>query len=141
MESEAEAKRRRLEARMGGAAPGPSVAGPSAPLLPPPREAFVAEANKALFFRLVRTAAELATAPLFNPEFTHQVFREDETVFGYCDLKARGTAPQAGGLRHAFGRRAAVHARRRHTRSPRRCRRVASRREAHASNPAPEKLC
>ena len=49
----------------------------------------MAEANKALFFRLVRTAAELATAPLFNPEFTHQVFREDETVFGYRDLKAR----------------------------------------------------
>ena len=113
MDSEADAKRRRLEARMGGAAPGPSVAGPSAPPLPPPREAFIAEANKALFFRLVRTAAELATAPLFNPEFTHQVFREDETVFGYRDLKARHTP---GGRRDARGRRAAAHAKRRHPR-------------------------
>ena len=89
MESENEAKRRRLEARFGG---GSSGAGPSAPPvvpLPPLREAFTAQANEALSFRLVRTAAELATAPLFHPEFTHQVFREDETIFGYRDLKAR----------------------------------------------------
>lgn len=85
MDSEADAKRRRLEARFGGSA----GAGPSAAPLPPPREAFVAQANEALCFRLVRTAAELASAPLFHPEFTHQVFREDETVFGYRELKAR----------------------------------------------------
>jgi hypothetical protein len=115
MEDDAAAKkRRRLEALMGGGAElaGPSGAGaPAAPAPPAPaaaaapappaaaaapappaasaRDAFVVSANTAMSFRLVRTPAELATAPTFHPEFTHQVFREDETIFGYRELKAR----------------------------------------------------
>jgi hypothetical protein len=110
MESEQEAKRRRLEARFGGG----GGAGPSAPPppQPPSREAFTAQANEALSFRLVRTAAELASAPLFHPEFTHQVFREDETIFGYRDLKARAKRKLARPARPARERHTATRARR-----------------------------
>jgi hypothetical protein len=96
------AKKRRLEAMMGGGgggAGGGGDAGPSGTAPPAPESAasaarspFEASANEALSFRLVRTAAELATAPSFHPEFTHQVFREDETIFGYRDLQARAFA-------------------------------------------------
>ena len=98
-----EAKKRRLEALMGGAgassgfglagtaaAPPPAVAGPSSAVEPLSREAFQVSANEALSFRLVRTAAELDSAPSFSPDFTHQVFREDETIWGYKDLQVRG---------------------------------------------------
>ena len=97
-----EAKRRKLEAKMGG---GPPPSFPSAvpvparkepqvePKAPPPATAaeeadpFVCDANDAVSFRLVRTAADMATAEPFEPEFTHQVFREDETIFGYKELR------------------------------------------------------
>ena len=97
-----EAKRRKLEAKMGG---GPPPSFPSAvpvparkepqpePKAPPPATAaeeadpFVCDANDAVSFRLVRTAADMATAEPFEPEFTHQVFREDETIFGFRDLR------------------------------------------------------
>lgn len=97
-----EAKRRKLEAKMGG---GPPPSFPSAvpvparkepqpePKAPPPATAaeeadpFVCDANDAVSFRLVRTAADMATAEPFEPEFTHQVFREDETIFGYRELR------------------------------------------------------
>ena len=45
-------------------------------------------ANEAVCIRLVHTEADLESAPEFNPEFTHQIFREDETIFGYKDLEA-----------------------------------------------------
>ena len=89
------AKKRRLEDLMGG---GPGVAGPSAPPsapgpssapAAPSRDAYVVNANEAVSFRLVSSPAELEAAPCFNPEFTHQVFREDETIFGYLDLEVR----------------------------------------------------
>jgi histone acetyltransferase 1 len=101
MADAAAAKRRRLEALMGGgpggadgfgdrAGPSSSNAGaPSEAAAPPAGAVFEAQANEALSFRLVRTPEELDTAPTFHPEFTHQVFREDETIFGYRDLKAR----------------------------------------------------
>jgi histone acetyltransferase 1 len=98
-----EAKRRKLEAKMGGGPPPsfPSAVPvparkepqPSQPKAPPPATAaeeadpFVCDANDAVSFRLVRTAADMATAEPFEPEFTHQVFREDETIFGYKELR------------------------------------------------------
>ena len=100
-----EAKRRKLEAKMGGGPPPsfPSavpVPAPKAPKPEPTKQAppapaaaeeeadpFVCDANDAVSFRLVRTAADMATAEPFEPEFTHQVFREDETIFGYRDLR------------------------------------------------------
>ena len=100
-----EAKRRKLEAKMGGGPPPsfPSavpVRAPKAPKPEPTKQAppapaaaeeeadpFVCDANDAVSFRLVRTAADMATAEPFEPEFTHQVFREDETIFGFRDLR------------------------------------------------------
>ena len=100
-----EAKRRKLEAKMGGGPPPsfPSavpVPAPKAPKPEPTKQAppapaaaeeeadpFVCDANDAVSFRLVRTAADMATAEPFEPEFTHQVFREDETIFGFRDLR------------------------------------------------------
>ena len=57
------------------------------------RSEFSVSANEALSFRLVSTAAEMDGAPQFNPEFTHQVFREDETIWGYRELEARAPPP------------------------------------------------
>ncbi len=102
MADAAAAKKRRLEALMGGAPAGdragPSsfadAGAPSEAAAPPAGAVFEAQANEALSFRLVRTAEELDTAPAFHPEFTHQVFREDETIFGYRDLKARTSTAQ-----------------------------------------------
>lgn len=87
------ARKRTLEDLLGGAAP------PAAPPPVDPAKAFEARANDVLRFRLVRCAEDMASAPLFGPEFTHQVFREDETIFGYRDLKARAAARQPA--RHA----------------------------------------
>ena len=107
-----EAKKRRLEALMGGAgaaggaaagfgggdrAGASSGVGAASGSAASPASPFEASANAALTFRLVRTAAELDTAPAFHPEFTHQVFREDETIFGYRDLKARRQHRRARG--------------------------------------------
>jgi histone acetyltransferase 1 len=90
------AKKRRLEDLMGGgsgaasapAAPGPSP-GPSSAPAAPSRDTYLVNANEALSFRLVTCPEDLEAAPCFNPEFTHQVFREDETIFGYLDLEVR----------------------------------------------------
>ena len=92
-----EAKRRKLEAMMGGAPPPADAFGkptlPSKPAPPPPsadaEEAnpFVCDANEAVVFKLVRSSAEIPTAEAFEPEFTHQIFRDDETIFGYRDLR------------------------------------------------------
>lgn len=102
-----EAKRRKLEAKMGGGPPpsfpsavpmpAPTAATkppkPSAPTAPKPAAAdadeanpFVCDANESVVFRLVQTAGDMQTAETFEPEFTHQVFRDDETIFGYRGL-------------------------------------------------------
>ena len=102
-----EAKRRKLEAKMGGGPPPsfpsampkmPAAAVPVKPkqqAVPTPVPAsddaeanpFVCDANESVTFRLVRTAAEMQSAEEFEPEFTHQVFRDDETIFGYKGLR------------------------------------------------------
>lgn len=102
-ESAAEAKRRRLEEKM-GAGGGEGLGGFGAPsaqrvaAVPvaakpvkkaeePNREDFVMNSNEAVCFRLVHTEADMETAQMFNPELTHQVFREDETIFGFKELE------------------------------------------------------
>jgi len=93
------AKKRRLEELMGGA-DGGGIAGaapPAAPPAPPSRDAYVVNANEAVFFRLVTCPEDMDSAPSFNPEFTHQVFREDETIFGFADLEARAHALNSRG--------------------------------------------
>ncbi len=96
------AKKRRLDDLMGGKSAsdgfgaGPCSAGPSSAPAAPSREAFTVSANEAVSFRLVRTAADMGSAPSFNPEFTHQVFREDETIFGYLGLEVRSYGVRPG---------------------------------------------
>ena len=107
IEEQIEAKRRKLEAKMTGGAPPsavPSAVAPPAPVVavstptpaaaePPaaaseePANPFVCDANDVVTFRLVSSAEEMTTAEAFEPEFTHQIFREDETIFGYKDLR------------------------------------------------------
>ena len=67
-------------------APGP---GPSSAPAAPSRDTYLVNANEAVSFRLVTCPEDLEAAPCFNPEFTHQVFREEETIFGYLDLEVR----------------------------------------------------
>ena len=111
MDEQQEAKRRKLEAleaKMGGAPPPQATRPAKMPELPalkptqptpaeaaPPttdaseeeaRSPFVCDANDVVQFRLVRTEADMDAAEVFEPEFTHQIFRDDETIFGYRDL-------------------------------------------------------
>ena len=86
----------------GGIAGAPAPAGaapPAAPPAPPSRDSYVVNANEAVFFRLVTCPEDMDSAPSFNPEFTHQVFREDETIFGFADLEARAHALYSRGWR------------------------------------------
>lgn len=63
-------------------------------------ESFMANANKAIALRLVSSEQELRltdgdrnndsdAVPEFNPEFCHQLFGDNETIFGYKDLKVK----------------------------------------------------
>ena len=78
----AHALKRPSEETPGGAAKLAKLAAPS-------REDFSVSANEALSFRLAWSAEGLDDAPQFNPAFTHQVFREDETIWGFRELEAR----------------------------------------------------
>jgi len=111
MDEQQEAKRRKLEAleaKMGGAPPPQAARPAKMPNLPAvaptptssaptaadaseeqTRSPFVCDANDVVQFRLVRTEADMDAAEVFEPEFTHQVFRDDETVFGYRDLEIK----------------------------------------------------
>jgi len=51
------------------------------------REEFSVSANEALSFRLAWSAEGIDEAPQWNAGFTHQVFREDETIWGYRGLE------------------------------------------------------
>lgn len=61
----------------------------------PSREEFVMNSNEAVCFRLVHTEADMDTAQMFNPEFTHQIFRDDETIFGFKELEVSARWPAA----------------------------------------------
>jgi histone acetyltransferase 1 len=88
-----EAKRRKLEAKLtGGAAPIQQQQQQAAKkkesdtaeedAAEEERSPFVCDANDVVAFRLVACAADMDAAEVFEPEFTHQVFRDDETIFG-----------------------------------------------------------
>uniref|UniRef100_T1IZF3 Histone acetyltransferase type B catalytic subunit n=1 Tax=Strigamia maritima TaxID=126957 RepID=T1IZF3_STRMM len=50
-------------------------------------EAYVSSTNKALDFKLVRNEVDVhSDKASFKPEFTHQIFGDNESVFGYRDL-------------------------------------------------------
>jgi len=101
-DAEQEAKRRKLEDKMTGAKPKPAPAPKTPPAAPAPapaaaaadgseaaHEPFVCDANDAVSFKLVRAGADLDDESVepFEPEFTHQIFRDDETIFGYKGLE------------------------------------------------------
>jgi len=51
---------------------------------------YVVDANEALSFRLVRSAADLEDESLdFKPEMTHQIYGDNENIFGYKGLKIK----------------------------------------------------
>ena len=99
-----EAKRRKLEAKLTGATAPPQQqqqqqqqqqksSSPDAAAEGAQDAAehgpFVCEANDVVSFRIVTGAADMDTAEPFEPEFTHQVFRDDETIFGYRELDVK----------------------------------------------------
>ncbi|GLG96560.1 Histone acetyltransferase type B catalytic subunit [Gryllus bimaculatus] len=51
---------------------------------------YITNANEALELKLVRKSEDIEDDSLaFNPEMTHQVFGDSETIFGYRDLKIK----------------------------------------------------
>lgn len=53
-------------------------------------ERFVVRANDAIYFKLVRGEKDLdanSKSDTFHPEFTHQIFGEQESILGYRDLR------------------------------------------------------
>lgn len=53
-------------------------------------DSFVTRANDAIVMKLVRKATDLeGDDDSFQPEFTHQIFGENENIFGYTDLKIK----------------------------------------------------
>lgn len=47
------------------------------------------DANEAITFKLVRNEADLTSDEGFHPEMTHQIFGEQESIFGYKDLSVQ----------------------------------------------------
>jgi len=50
-------------------------------------QAFVTSALDVVEFKLVREAKDLDDAETFHPEMAHQIFGDEENIFGYKDLK------------------------------------------------------
>ena len=70
--------------KMNEVGPGLSIAGNSMGGL----EAFVTDSNEALSFKLLRSSQDAENEDInFPPEMTHQIFGDNENVFGYRDLK------------------------------------------------------
>ena len=104
-------KRKLLESRMGGSMPMmPAIAMPSSSSLKKPQDEpaasvvarataapnnFTREANDCVHFHVVEGGEEeeeqeaalfsRKSEQTFEPEFAHQVFREDETIYGYSE--------------------------------------------------------
>lgn len=51
------------------------------------KDKWICRANDAISIRLVGNAEELDGLEPFHPTYTHQVFRNDETIQGYTDLE------------------------------------------------------
>ncbi|CAF5071605.1 unnamed protein product [Rotaria magnacalcarata] len=56
-------------------------------LLPAPLRVFDCSANEIISFKLIRSEKDLNEKNEFGPEFTHQIFGENERIFGYKNLK------------------------------------------------------
>jgi len=53
-------------------------------------DAFICDANEVLDLKLVRESKDVDDdETTFNPEMSHQVYGENETIFGYKDLKIK----------------------------------------------------
>ena len=53
-------------------------------------DAFICDANEVIDLKLVRESGDVdADETTFNPEMSHQVYGENETIFGYKDLKIK----------------------------------------------------
>jgi len=53
-------------------------------------DAFLCDANEAIELKLVRNAEEIDDdETTFNPEMSHQVYGENESIFGYKDLRIK----------------------------------------------------
>ncbi|CAF3649431.1 unnamed protein product [Rotaria sp. Silwood1] len=56
-------------------------------LLPAPLRIFDCSANEVISFKLIRSEKDLNNEENeFAPEFTHQIFGENERIFGYKNL-------------------------------------------------------
>lgn len=95
METQGDAKRARLEAVMGGAPTSTAAATPPEAEEERTLGPWECDATAALRFRVVRTEADLDDddALSFAPEFTHQVFGDEETIYGYKGLRVRVAPP------------------------------------------------
>ena len=53
-------------------------------------DAFICDANEVIDLKLVRESGDVDDdETTFNPEMSHQVYGENETIFGYKDLKIK----------------------------------------------------
>ena len=53
-------------------------------------DAFICDANEVIDLKLVRESKDVDDEETtFNPEMSHQVYGENETIFGYKDLKIK----------------------------------------------------
>jgi len=53
-------------------------------------QSFIIDSNEALDFKLVRTSKDIEDeAATFKPEMSHQIFGENESIFGYKDLRVK----------------------------------------------------
>ncbi|XP_077993239.1 histone acetyltransferase type B catalytic subunit-like [Glandiceps talaboti] len=53
-------------------------------------EQYVCSANEAISMKLVKTSSDINDDSVgFNPEFTHQIFGQNENIFGYKDLQVQ----------------------------------------------------
>lgn len=52
-------------------------------------KAFVANALDVVELKLVREAKDLDDTESFQPEMAHQIFGQEENIFGYKDLKVK----------------------------------------------------
>ena len=53
-------------------------------------DAFICDANEVIDLKLVRESKDVDDdETTFNPEMSHQIYGENETIFGYKDLKIK----------------------------------------------------
>lgn len=50
-------------------------------------KAFISDALEVVEFKLLREAKDIEDTETFHPEMAHQIFGQEESIFGYKDLK------------------------------------------------------